>query len=156
MYSLLTMVGFSKLIGVNCFHWSQSTFCIYHQSQLIWACVATFHGRHNLPIETSMHHQHVVAGLWSCSIPVAQREREVSEGKRSQEDQVEVHLCGRSVSVLLNACVQLKYHDYTIVYHTVYHPMNPTWLWVAVHSLCISLAAGKCSYVCLPVWWFCC
>ena len=92
MYSLLTMVCFFEAIG--CFHWSQSTFCIHYSlhSQLIWTCVATFRGRHNLPQKIGMHHQHVVAGLRSCSIPIAQREREAGEGERSQEECAELHL----------------------------------------------------------------
>ena len=42
-----------------------------------------------------MHHQHVVAGLRSCSISVAPGEREAGEGKGGQEQQTEGHLCGQ-------------------------------------------------------------
>ena len=100
------MVCFSKLIG--CFRWIWCIFCIHssHHTQLIWACVATFCGRHNIPQKISMHHQHVVAGLWSCSISVAQRERKVGEGEGGQEDHTEGHLV-LSMSIQLCMCIHI-------------------------------------------------
>ena len=140
LYTLLTQVCFSTLIGCGgtfvqqiIFQCIQTHFCLHppYHTQVVLTWVTTFRGRHNPPQKIGMHHQHVVAGLWSCSIPIAQREREVGEGERGQEDQAEVHLCGRSVSVLLYACVVEVPWLYYSIYHTICHPMNPTSLWVA-------------------------
>ena len=60
---------------------------------LTWAI--TRHGRHCLPQKVSMHHRHVVTGLWSCSISVAPGERKAGEGEGGQEEQTKGHLCGQ-------------------------------------------------------------
>ena len=100
----LTLIHFSTLIScrvefLNCkvvlpHH-------LPHHPQLVLTWAATFHGRHNLPPKISMHHQHVIAGLCSCSISVALGEREAVESEGGQEEQTEEHLHGRQCS----ACV---------------------------------------------------
>ena len=99
MISLLTVVYFSTLIGCR-ISFQQNVLCIHspHHSQLVLTWVITSHGRHNLPRKIGMHHQHVVAGLWSCSIPVAQWDREAGEGEGSQEEQADSHLGHYSVN----------------------------------------------------------
>ena len=115
------MVCFSTLIG--CFIWIQSTtfwiqsatfwiqsatFYIHssHHSQLIWTRVAAFTGRHSFSYKVGMHHQHVVTGLWSCSISVAQRDRKVGEDEGGQEEYTEGHLVF-SMSIQLCMCIYI-------------------------------------------------
>ena len=53
-----------------------------------------------------MDHQHVVAGLRSCSISVALREREAGDGEEGQEEQAEGHwfLCSAFQSYYVSVC----------------------------------------------------
>lgn len=65
---------------------------------------ATSHRRLNLPRKyIIVDNQHVVAGLRSCSISVALREREAGQGEKGQEEETEGHwfLCSafQTVSV---------------------------------------------------------
>ena len=133
------MVCFSILIGCI-----QSIFSINssHHSQLIWACVATYHGRHNLPAKSPMHHCHVVAGHWSCSIPPAQRERKVEEGEGGQEDHTEGHLV-LSMSIQLCMCIYIDTsNDISIMWNM------SSWLTLKLDRCKFLLNAPVLAHIC--------
>ena len=75
-----------------------------HHPQLVLTWAATSSRRHNLPPKISMHHQHVVAGLWSCTTSVALGEWEPGDGEGGQEEQTGPHFhccqCSACVSIM--------------------------------------------------------
>ena len=107
--SLLTVVHFSTLVGCRVLLLHCEVVLSHHpphHSQLVLTWAATSHGRHYLPQKVSMHYQHVVAGFWSCSISVAQWDREGGEGEENQEEQADSHLGG-----ILSMKVKLQHNN---------------------------------------------